>query len=274
MGTRSRHGRPLLRQLSLLLAMPLFITGISYALFSQTLTINSDSQLPQYVSNNYTVWTYTKAATLSGSTYTYRLNPFVITNNGVTSITAWKVMFTVPADTTAITCPTTVTCSINNTTHVVTITRTVTIAAGAASTINNTSNSIRFTTATANYVPQNVDVSATFSTSYVAIPGLTVVVSFGTRVGTSTPINMTITNASGQDISGWQVAVPVNRRCTNVTGLPTGVTYACTTTRLTLTGTAVSIPDGSTYSFTAPLPNAVTSAAYSINGTVTVTGKA
>lgn len=260
--------------MGLLFAMPVLVLGTSYALFSQTLTLDGTGTLPGYTSNNYTTWTYTKTATLAAGIYTYKLNPFVITNNGVTSITAWQVQFDVPSDTTAITCPTTVTCSINTTTHVVTITRTVTIAAGASSTINNTSNSIRFTTATANYVPQNVNVSATFSTSYVAITGLTVVATFGTPSGTSYPLNMTITNNTGQDISGWQVVIPVNRKCTSITGLPSDVTYACTASKITLTGAAVAIADGSSYSFVAPLPIATASATYTINGTVTVTGKA
>lgn len=236
--------------------MPLFIFGTSYALFSQTLTINGDGELPQYVSNNYTVWTYTKAATLAGSTYTYRLNPFVITNRGVTSITAWRVMFTVPTDTTAITCPTTVTCSINNTTHVVTITRTVTIAAGASSTINNTSNSIRFTTTTANYIPQNVDVSATYSTAYATITGLTVVATRGTKSGGAFPLTVTITNNSGQPISGWQVTVPTTRSCTST--VPSGVTYTCTTRVLTYTGAAVAIANGAQYQFNTTVTTTMT----------------
>ena len=256
MGKQSRHKRPLLRQLSLLLAMPLFITGVSYALFSQTLTINSNGQLPQYVSNNYTVWTYTKTATLAGSTYTYKLNPFVITNKGVTSITAWQVTFSVPNDTTAITCPSTVTCSINNTTHVVTITRTVTIAAGAASTINNTSNSIRFTTTTANYALQNVTVSATYSTAYATITGLTVVATAGTKSGGAFPLTVTITNNSGQDISGWKVTVPTTKTCTST--VPTGVTYTCTASVLTYTGAAVAIANGAQYQFNTTVTTTMT----------------
>ncbi len=246
MGIRrlQRH-RPFLRQLGLLVMMPFLVMGMSYALFSQNLTVNGNESSVAYVSNNYTTWTYTKTATLAAGIYTYRLNPFVIKNNGVTSITAWRVTFVVPADTTAITCPTTVVCSINNTTHTVTITRTVTIAKGASSTINNTGNSIRFTTATANYIPQNVVVSATYATTYVAITGLTVVATAGTKVGGAFPLTVTISNNSGQPISGWRVTVPTTRTCTST--VATGVTYTCTTTVLTYTGAAVAIPAGGQY---------------------------
>lgn len=264
-----KYSRTAVRQVLLLLAMPLLIVGTSYALFSQTLTVDGDGELPQYVSNNYTVWTYTKTATLAAGIYTYKLNPFVIKNNGVTSITAWKVMFTVPADTTAITCPTTVTCSINNTTHVVTITRTVTIAKGASSTINNTSNSIRFTTATANYIPQNVDVSATYSTAYATITGLTVVATAGTKSGGAFPLTVTITNNSGQPISGWKVTVPTTKTCTST--VPSGVTYTCTTTVLTYTGAAVAIAAGAQYQFNTTVTTTMTT--WTTTGAA-VTGKA
>ena len=236
--------------------MPLVVMGSSFALFSQTLTINGNQSSVAYVSNNYTKWTYTKAATFAAGIYTYRLNPFVITNNGVTSITAWRVQFTVPNDTTAITCPTTVTCTINNTTHVVTITRTVTIAAGASSTINNTGNSIRFTTATANYIPQNVVVSATYSTAYSTIAGLTVVATAGPKSGGAFPLTVTISNNSGQPISGWRVTIPTTRTCTST--VPAGVTYTCTTTVLTYTGAAVGIASGAQYQFNTTVTTTMT----------------
>lgn len=249
--------------------MPIVAMATSYALFSQNLTVNGNETSVAYVSNNYTTWTYTKAATLAAGIYTYRLNPFVIKNNGVTSITAWQVTFVVPTDTTAITCPTTVTCTINNTTHVVTIKRTVTIAKGATSTINNTANSIRFTTATANYIPQSVNVSATYATTYVAIPGLTVVATRGTKVGGAFPLSVTITNNSGQPISGWKVTVPTTRTCTST--VPAGVTYTCTTTVLTYTGAAVGIANGGQYTFNTTVTTTMTT--WTTSGAA-VTGKA
>lgn len=227
-----------------------------YALFSQQLSINATTSSVAYVSNNYTTVTYTKTATFAAGVYTYKLNPFVIKNNGVTSITAWQVQFTVPADTTAITCPTTVTCTINNTTHVVTITRTVTIAAGASSTINNTSNSIRFTSTTAYFTPQNVNISATYSTAYVAITGLTVVATAGAKSGGAFPLTVTITNNTGQPISGWQVTIPTTKTCTST--VPSGVTYTCTATVLTYTGAAVAIANGAQYTFSTSVTTTMT----------------
>lgn len=236
--------------------MPLLITGISYALFSQNLTITGNESSVAYVSSNYTTVTYTKTATFATGVYTYSLNPFVIKNSGVTSITAWRVTFVVPNDTTAISCPTTVVCSINNTTHIVTITRTVTIAAGASSTINNATTPIRFTTATANYIPQNVTISATYAATYAAIAGLTVVATAGARVGGAFPLTVTISNNSGQAISGWRVTIPTTKTCTST--LPAGVTYTCTNKVLTYTGAAIGIAAGGQYVFNTTVTTTMT----------------
>lgn len=257
MGKRRREKyRAAIRQMGLLLAMPLLVVSATYALFSQQLSVDTAVSSVAYISNNYTTVTYTKTATFAAGVYTYKLNPFVIKNNGVTSITAWQVQFTVPNDTTAITCPTTVTCTINNTTHVVTITRTVTIAAGASSTINNTSNSIRFTSTVAYYTPQNVNISATYSTAYVAIPGLTVVATASPKSGGAFPLSVVITNNSGQPISGWRVTIPTTKTCTST--VPAGVTYTCTSTVLTYTGAAIPIANGSQYSFSTSVTSTMT----------------
>ncbi|MBP6037797.1 MAG: hypothetical protein KA604_00470 [Candidatus Saccharimonas sp.] len=267
---RSQHTMSLIKRVTLLLVAPVVLAGGSYAIFTQDLSIGANTSSVGYVSNNYTMFTYTKTATFAAGVYTYKINPFVIKNNGVTAITAWQVQFDVPSDTTVITCPTSVTCNLNNTTKVVTITRTVTIAAGATSTINNTANSIRFTTATPNYVLQDVAVSATYSTAYTAIAGLTVVATAGAKSGGMFPLTVTISNNSGQSISGWQVKIPTTKSCTSA-GHPAGVTYTCTTTFLTYTGAAIQIANGANYNFTASITTTMTS--WNTSG-ATVTGRA
>lgn len=252
-----RNNRLLMRQTMMLLVIPLVVTSTGYGLFSQDLSINAATSSVGYVSNNYTTVTYTKSSTFSGGLYTYRLNPFVIKNNGVTSITAWVVKFVVPSDTTAIACPTTVTCSIDNVTKIVTISRTVTIAAGASSTINTTAaNAIRFTTTTPAYTPQNVTISATYSTAYQAIAGLTVTATAGAKSGGAFPLTVTIANNSGQPISGWQVTIPTTRTCTPT--LPSGVTYTCTNSVLTFTAAAISIAAGAQYQFNSSVTSTMT----------------
>lgn len=252
-----RIHRPLLRQISLLLVLPILMAGSGYALFSQQLSIDATTSIVGYVSNQYTTMTYTKSATFASGVYTYRMNPFTIFNKGVTSITAWQVTFVVPNDTTAIQCPTSVTCSINNATHTVTITRTVTIAAGASSIINTgNNNAIRFTSAVAAYTPQNITISATFSTAYQTIAGLTVVATAGPKSGGAFPLSITITNNSGQSISGWRVTVPTTKTCTST--VPVGITYTCTASVLTYTGSAISIANGAQYTFATTVTTTMT----------------
>lgn len=255
-GKKSRKSHPLLRQFGLLFAMPALITGTSYALFSQTLTVDGSGTLPQYVSNNYTTVTYTKTASLAGSTYTYTINPMTIKNNGVTGITAWTVTFKVPADVTSVTCPTSITCSLNTTTDIVTLSDTVAVAAGGTNVVNSSSRPIKFSTTTANYVLQDVTISATYSTAYATIAGLTVVATAGTKSGGAFPLTVTITNNSGQPISGWQVTVPTTKTCTST--VPTGVTYTCSNSVLTYTGAAVAIANGAQYQFNTTVTTTMT----------------
>lgn len=212
--------------------------------------------------------TYTKTATFATGLYTYRLSPMVIKNNGVTGVTAWQVSFTVPADMSAMVCPSATTAACTQVGTTVTIkngTGNATIAKGATRSITNFS----FKSATAAYTPQNVVVSGTFATTYVAITGLTVVATAGTKSGNNYPLTVTISNNSGQPISGWKVTVPTKRTCTST--VVTGVTYTCTATVLTYTGAAVSIASGAQYQFN-------TTVTYTAGSWVTtgaaVTGKA
>lgn len=268
-GRRFHKNRVLIKYVALLLSMPLLLVSISYALFSQNLSVSATGAIVAYTSTQYTTMTYTKTATLAGSTYTYTINPMTITNGGVTSITAWTVTFKVPTDVPSITCPTSVTCSINTTTDIVTISDTVTVAAGATNVVSSTTRPIKFSTTTANYTLQNVTISATFATTYTTITGLTVVATAGTKSGGAFPLTVTISNNSGQSISGWKVTIPTTKTCTSTA--VTNVTYTCTATVLTYTGASVTIASGAQYQFSPTITTTMTT--WTTSGAA-VTGKA
>lgn len=243
----------------MLLMVPLLMVSTGYALFSQDLSINATGSIVSYVSNQYMTVTYTKTATLATGLYTYRLTPMVIKNNGATSVTAWQVSFTVPADASSMVCPsaTTATCTLVGTT--ITIkngTGNGTIATGATRSITNFS----FKSATAAYTVQNVVISATFSTAYQTVAGLTVTINRGTstRNGSTytwTPVTVTVTNNSGQPLSGWQLAVTPWASTSAVTStLPTGLSYTTTSSKLTITSTNA-INDDDSYQFTMTITN-------------------
>jgi hypothetical protein len=275
---RSRRGQSSwMRQIALLIFIPVVLMGASYALFSQQLSIAANTSSVAYVSSNYTTFTYTKSSTLAGSTYTYSINPFTITNQGATSITAWSVKVTLPADTPSVSCPSTIVCSFNTTTDVLTITNGTTngtIAAGGSTTINNTTTPVRFTSTTGAYTLQNVQISATFSTAFQTINGLTVTINRGSsskKGNTYTWMpDITVTNNSGQSISGWQVIVSPWSTSYSVTStMPSGVSYATSASQLTFTSTNA-LADGASYNLT---PTITTNTA-TWNPTVTVQGKA
>ena len=268
-GTRRfRKDRVLIKYIATLLMIPVLMVSAGYALFSQNLTINATTDIVSYVSNQYMTVTYTKTATLATGLYTYKLTPMVIKNNGVTGVTAWQVSFTVPADMSAMACPTATTASCSQAGTTVTIkngTGNATIATGATRSITGFS----FKSATAAYTPQNVIISGTFATTYTAITGLTVVAVAGTRSGSTFPLTVTISNNSGQPISGWKVTVPTTKTCTST--VVTGVTYTCTTTVLTYTGAAVAIAAGAQYQFNTTVTTTMTT--WTTSGAA-VTGKA
>ena len=198
-GTRRfRKDRVLIKYIATLLMIPVLMVSAGYALFSQNLTINATGAIVSYVSNQYMTVTYTKTATLATGLYTYKRTPMVIKNNGVTGVTAWQVSFTVPADMSAMACPTATTASCS-------------------------------------------------------------------QAGTT----VTISNNSGQPISGWKVTVPTTKTCTST--VPTGVTYTCTTTVLTYTGAAVAIAAGAQYQFNTTVTTTMTT--WTTSGAA-VTGKA
>lgn len=247
MGTRRfRRNNVLLRYVTVLLTIPVLMVSASYALFSQNLSIDATGSIVSYMSNQYMTVTYTKTATYATGLYTYKLTPMVIKNNGATGVTAWQVSFTVPADMSTMACPTATTAACTKVGTTVTIkngTGNATIAKGATRSITNFS----FKSAIAAYTLQDVVVSGTFATTYAAVTGLTVVAAAGTRSGSTFPLKVTITNNSGQPISGWKVTVPTTKTCTST--VVTGVTYTCTTTVLTYTGAAVAIASGAQYQF-------------------------
>lgn len=234
MGAVFRRSRRIgyIRQLILLSALPLAIASTGYALFSRSLSIGSTTIKPAYSANQYLYLTYTKTETPSGSNTAYSLNPMTVTNKGVTSVTAWTVKFDVPADVTTVTCSTVVTCTkVGSTVTAVNKAANGTIAAGGSTTFT-----VSFTSATAKYTLQNVNISGTFSTAYTTIPGLTITT--GTRTVTRAGSTytyaypFTVTNTSGQTLSAWQAVCTWTSRPTTTT-VDTTVNYVTAASSIT-----------------------------------------
>lgn len=220
------------KQLILLLALPLAVSSTGYALFSQKLTLNNQTAKPLYNSSQYMYATYTKTESAQGANTLYTYNPTTITNKGVTGVTAWQLKFDVPADTSQLTCPTSVTCTRSvNTVTVVNGIGNGTLAAGGSTTF-----AFSFVSATAKYVLQNVYISGTYSSTYQTISGLTVSRVAGTsskKGSTFTyPYTFTVTNSTGQNLSAWQAVCTWSALPTSST-IDTTVNYVTASANIT-----------------------------------------
>lgn len=260
---RFHRRRVLLRNIALLSSIPLLLSGSTYALFTQDLSINATQSAPLYVSSEYLLVTYTKTFTNVSGRIRYNIG-FTVRNNGPVSVTAWQILFDLPSDYGTFTCATSVICSTAG------LTETITNGSGNGTIAKNGTRTftIRFLTDIPDYTLQNVYVSGTYIAGFQTITGLTVTRVQGTRTKVGSvyqwPITYTITNTSGFNLSAWQISVPWTT-ARSVIYLPPDVTYAVTGSTLLITSTAP-INDGDTYVVSGIFGS--TSASWTIGGTI------
>ncbi len=253
--SRYNRRRGLLRHFVLLLSIPLFVSGSSYALLSQNLSIDASGSEPVYVSTQYMLLTYTKTVTLVSGRWNYS-TPMTIRNNGPTSVTAWQIIVDLPADFTNRTCPTSVVCTMSGQTL------TIRNGTGNGTIAKNATRSftISYRTLDRYYTLQNVYVSGTYIAGFQTITGLTVsrVQGARTKVGSvyRWPFTFTVTNNSGFNLSAWQITVPWTT-ARSVISMPAGVTYVINGSSLLITSTAP-LANNTTYVFTATLGSTTT----------------
>lgn len=253
--SRYNRRRGLLRHLALLLSIPLFVSGSSYALLSQNLSIDTQSSEPVYVSTQYLLMTYTKTLTNVSGLKRYSM-PITVRNNGPVSVTSWQIVVDLPPDVTARTCPTSVVCSQTGQTL------TINNGSGNGTIAKNATRSftITFRTADPYYTLQNVYISGTYIAGFQTITGLTVsrVQGARTKVGSvyRWPFTFTVTNNSGFNLSAWQITVPWTT-ARSVISMPAGVTYVINGSSLLITSTAP-LANNTTYVFTATLGSTTT----------------
>lgn len=241
-----------------------------YALFKQNLALNATVSKPSYSSSQYMKMSYTKTETPSGSNTNYSLST-VITNNGITSVTAWQLKFDVPSNVTTVTCQNTVTCTKTGVTvTVVNGTGNGTVAAGAST----AAFTISFTSATAKYTLQNIIISGTFSTAYQNVSTLTITPSLtsSSKAGSTYTYNYSflVKNTSPtQSLSAWQAVCTWSLR-PNSSTISTNVNYTSTTSTITFTS-KTALAANSNITFTGKFP--IKSSTWVISG-CTIQGKA
>lgn len=250
-----------IKQLALLLTLPLAVSSTGYALFTQQLSISTQATKPLYSSSQSLRATYTKTEAPSGNTLLHTYNPMTITNTGSGAVTAWQLKFDPPAGFSQLSCPATVTCTTSG--------ATVTIVNRAANgTINpggNVQFSFTYKSSTPNYTLQNIYISGTLAPVYQTMAGLTV----GFVKGTATkkgktwtyPHTFTVTNSSGQNVSAWRAICTWNAQPATST-ISTTVNYVTSASNITFTS-KTALNTGSNIVFTGSFTS--TSATWAIS---------
>ena len=242
----------MLPRLALLLAIPLALTSVGYALFSQNLAIGTSTTKPSYTSSQGLRVTYSRSVAPAGQNFTHTLNPITISNLGGTAVTAWQFVFTLPAGYSNLSC-TNATCTANG--NIITMVNT-----GTNGTINpggSITVSMSFRTSLQTYTLQDVSISGTLALTYQTISGLTVTRTVGARTKSGQwfrwPYTFTITNNSGQTLQAWRItATPWAPATNRVNLMPAGVTFVSGASSLVMSRTA-SFPSGTNYQFTTNL---------------------
>ncbi len=247
MWRRFKH-RAHIKSIALLLAYPLLLSGVGYALFSQNLSINAKSSKPAYTATPGMSFNYTYTTTPSGNLLVYNITANV-KNIGAGSVTSWQTKFNLPTDFTQFSCQTTVTCT--NNTNQITVnsgTNNSTIAAGGTATFTFT-----FRSTTQKYRLQNIFVLGV-EPSFVAVSGLTVAVQSGTQSSDGTfrykrPYTFTVTNNSGQPVKMWRIVTTGSWPTANtVISMDAGVHYMDLSSQLVMIRT-VPVATGTTFVF-------------------------
>lgn len=236
--SRYRRHHMMLRHMIALLVIPLALTGVGYALFSQELTLNSSVVKPSYTTAQGLRVTYTRTVTPINAVYTHVFSPITITNNGVSPVSAWTLVVTLPTGFTNRTC-TNVTCTIAGTT----LTMKNTVSNGTINPGQSVSFSMQFRSALTRYTLQNVNLSGTVVPTYQTMPGLTVSYTKGARTKSGQYFRwvhtFTVTNNTGQTINAWRIIGTPWTSATNRVGtMDATVSYTTSTTQLTITRNA------------------------------------
>jgi len=245
----------------MLVAIPLALTSVGYALFSQQLSIHANATEPVYTSSHNLSISYTKSIVSAGGKWQYTITVTVYNNNSRTT-NSWQSTFSLPSDFSNLTCSNATCTQANSINTANNTTGNATIAANSSVVYT-----LVFRSSQQNYRFTSVGVSGTLTPIYASVSGLTVSASAGTRTKSGKwytwPFTFTVTNASGQNLAGWRILIPWNTSTNQVNSMPTTVNYVETATQLTILSKQA-INNGTSFQFVANLSS--TSQNYVLSG--------
>jgi hypothetical protein len=266
-GSRSGYGA-LLRDIILLMIVPILCIGTGYALYTQKLTVDGTGRGVTYASSQGLFVSYAKIVTPSGPNWSYSIT-FIVKNNGTSKIGSWQVGFTMPTGSTSLSCAASVTCTAAGMAVIAySTTSNKTINAGA-----QRSFTASFIAPVSNAVLQDLSVSGYYANTYQDIPGLTTSFTTGTRTKSGQwyywPYNFTVTNNSTIAVSAWRITATWSSTTNRVQSMATTVNYTTTATKLTITS-KTAVAKNATFNFTSSLGS--TNGAWVLSG-VAIQGK-
>lgn len=229
---RYRKHNAAIRDIVMILAIPLVLMSTGYALFTQKLTVTASSSGVTYTSSQNLSVRYSKTVTQAGGNWNYSLL-FTVTNSGTGSIGSWQAGFDLPTGSTSMICVS-VTCA------QVGLVVTANSAAGNGTLIpgGQTTFTVTFTAPLATSVLQNLKISGLYASTYQAIPGLTMTVTRGARTKVGKyyywPHTITVTNNSAFNVGSWRITADWGA-ANSVQTMPTTVNYTTTASQIIIT---------------------------------------
>jgi hypothetical protein len=230
---RRKH-RTNTKHLLSLLAAPLLLLGLGYAVYGQDLSINGKSNKPAYTATPNGSMSYTLTKTPSGGVTIY---DFVITVKNISpdQVVGWQVKFDLPADFTQASCATSVTCSTNNQTAIINGGSTTGAISPNGGTVSFT---YTFRSANPNYRLQNIYVIVSGDT-FKTISGLTVSATrtAGGGLSASNTYRFTVTNSSGATVKMWRIIAGPWQNSYSVVSMDPRVHYGTNSSVITIIDT-------------------------------------
>lgn len=259
-----------LKQLLMLLVIPLTLTSTGYALFSQNLGLSGTGAKPAYTATQNMRVSYDVSRSPSGNRTKYTVTPITVSNLGNETTTSWRLLFDAPGSVTQLSCDAVVSCSLSGST--VTIESTASSQALAPG--NSITFSVNFLSDAANSNLQNINISAMLALVYQTRAGLTVSAAPGTRTKSgkwwNVPHTFTVTNNSGLAIRSWRITANWSSSTNQVVSMDTTVNYTTSPTQLTMTS-ITGMSNSTTFQFSGTLgstSNSWTLTGLSIQGAV------
>lgn len=240
-----------IRHIVSLLAFPLLLISIGYAIYDQDLSIVGITRKPAYTATPDASMSYTSAKAPSGERTIYDLI-ITVKNISADAIAGWQIKFDLPSDFSQVTCASSVNCSSNG--------QTMIINGGSTTGPISAGGSVNFTfsyqTANPDYQLQNIFVIASGG-AFKTVSGLTATATrtAGGGLSASNTYKFTVTNTSGGTVKMWRIVGGPWSSSYTIVSMDPRVHYGSNSSSMTVIDTDP-LADGVIFEFSAQMNTA------------------